>query len=109
MVDAVVALERALVAPLGDVQTYCPDPGSYGYVVLATQNLVFAYAVGMDSVGFRLDDTFKSRALETGGRDAHEVGASWAVFQLFRSNYPTVDLPFWARKAYVFARGLDPF
>ena len=95
-------------APLGDVQSFCPDPASYAYLLLATQGVVFAFAVGMNQLGFRLDHTYKRRALETGGQDLEEVGHDWAAFQPFRSDFPAVDLTFWARKAYAIARGVDP-
>jgi len=95
-------------APLGDVQLYCSEPANYGYIVLTTQGVVFAVAYGMSQVGFRLDKAFKERALETGGFDTIEVGSDWVAFELFRTNYPAVDLPFWACKAYLIARGADP-
>jgi len=94
-------------APLGDVQLYSSEPANYGYIVLTTQDVVFAVAYGMGQIGFRLDATFKGRALETGGLNATEVGPDWVAFELFRTNYPAVDLLFWARKAYLIARGAD--
>ena len=84
------------------------EPANFGYVVLTTQDVVFAVAHGMSRIGFRLDETFKARALETGGQDAVEVGPAWVAFEVFRSNYPAVDLRFWVRKAYLIARGADP-
>jgi hypothetical protein len=94
--------------PLGDVQSFCPDLAGYGYVLLATQSIVFAFAVGMDQIGVRLDGRYKRVAIETGGRAADEVGHDWAAFRLFRPDFPAVDLRFWARKAYAIARGVDP-
>ncbi|MDH3629709.1 MAG: hypothetical protein OER98_01205 [Gammaproteobacteria bacterium] len=105
--DLVDVLVEA-AAPLGDVQLYSSEPANYGYVVLATQDVVFAVTYGMSLVGFRLDEAFKRRALETGGFDATEIGPDWVAFELFRTNYPAVDLRFWARKAYLIARGADP-
>lgn len=105
--DLVEVLVEA-AAPLGDVQLYSSDPANYGYVVLATQDVIFAAVYGMSQVGFRLDEAFKERALETGGVNATEVGPDWIEFELFRTNYPAVDLLFWARKAYLIARGVDP-
>jgi hypothetical protein len=95
-------------APFGDVQLYSSDPANYGYIVLTTQSVVLAAAYGMSQIGFRLDETFKGRAMETGGLNAAEVGSDWVTFELFRTNYPAVDLQFWARKAYLIARGVDP-
>ena len=96
------------VAPLGDVHLYSSEPANYGYIVLTTQDVVFAVAYGMSQIGFRLDETFKGRALETGGLNATEIGPDWVAFEMFRTNYPAVDLLFWARKAYLIARGADP-
>ena len=95
-------------APIGDVQLYSSEPANYGYIVLTTQDVVFAVAYGMSQIGFCLDETFKGRALETGGFNATEVGPDWVTFELFRNNYPAVDLLFWVRKAYLIARGADP-
>lgn len=95
-------------APLGDVQLYSSEPANYGYIVLTTQVVVFAAAYGISQITFRLDETFKRRALKTGGFNATEIGPDWVTFELFRTNYPAVDLPFWARKAYLIARNADP-
>jgi len=105
--DVAEALVEAAESP-GDVQFYSSEPANYGYVVLTTQDVVFAVAYGMSRIAFRLDETFKGRALETGGFDAVEAGPAWVAFEVFRSNYPAVDLPFWVRKAYLIARGTDP-
>ena len=105
--DLVDVLVEA-AAPLGDVQPYSSESANHGYIVLTTQEVVFAAAYGMSQIGFRLDETFKGRALETGGFNATEIGPGWVTFELFRTNYPAVDLLFWARKAYLVARGADP-
>ena len=97
------ALEGA-VEPLGDVQTYCPNISEYKYVVVCTSNIIFGYAQGMNMIAFRLDATFKSRAIETGGKGLSEVGPGWVFFNPYRDDWPAVDLAFWARKAYVIAR-----
>jgi hypothetical protein len=46
----------------------------------------------------------KSRALLRGGAPVSECGDEWASFMPFESDWPDVDLEFWARKAYVAAR-----
>jgi len=101
--DVTEALALA-IAPLGDVQTYCPDPSGYKYVVVASRNIIFGFAMGMNQIAFRLDALFKNRAIETGGKGLSEVGPEWVVFTLFRNDWPQIDLTFWARKAYVVAR-----
>jgi hypothetical protein len=102
--DIVGVLRRA-VAPLGDVQLFCPDWGRYRYVVASTNGVIFALAVGMDTVAFRLDARMKSRALQTGGMAYPECGGSWVAVVHRRpdDDWPAVDVEFWARKAYVHA------
>ena len=101
--DIKEALEVA-VKPLGDAQTYCPNISEFRYIVASTKNIIFGFAHGMNTIAFRLDATFKSRAIETGGKGLSEVGPEWVFFNPFRDDWPAVDLAFWARKAYVFAR-----
>lgn len=101
--DVAEALTTAL-KPLGDVQTYCPDPQNYRYVAASTQGIIFAVALGMNTIGFRLDERMKSRALISGAAPFESGGDEWISFALFRDDWPKVDLEFWARKAYVAAR-----
>ena len=104
--DIVEALGAAL-KPLGDVQCFCPDPAQYRYVIASTKGIIFAVALGMDTMGFRLDERMKSRALASGGASFPECGPEWVSFTLFRADWPPIDLEFWARKAYVAARELE--
>jgi hypothetical protein len=103
--DVVEALTAA-VEPLGDVQLHCPDRRSCACVLAVTRNVLFAAAHGMSMVGFRLDQRMRERALASGGARWPECGGDWVSFQLFRDDWPRVDLEFWARKAYVTAREL---
>ena len=105
--DVAEALTSA-VSRLGDIRLYCPDSAAYRYVLASTQRVIFALAVGMNTVAFRLDEALRRRALETGGRALPEAGPEWVSFTLFRNDWPDVDLPFWALKAYGFARNSGP-
>jgi hypothetical protein len=105
--DVAEALMKA-VEPLGDVQTFCPDPRQCRYVVVSTNKVVFAFAEGMRTVAFRLDERFKQRALVTGGVASPACGPGWVGFEVFRNDWPKVDLEFWARKAYAFVREAQP-
>ena len=104
--DVVEALGAAL-KPLGDVQCFCPDPAEYRYVVGSTRGVIFAVALGMNSIGFRLDERMKSRALASGGAPFLECGPEWVSFTVFRDDWPGIDLEFWARKAYATVRELE--
>ena len=101
--DVADALVKA-VAPLGDVQTFCPDASQYKYLIVSTKNIIFGITVGMNKTAFRLNPLFKHRAIKTGGMDYPEAGPEWVSFTLFRDDWPEFDLKFWARKAYVIAR-----
>jgi hypothetical protein len=92
------------VKPLGDVQMFTPDRGSYRYVVVSTKGVIFGFAIGMERLAFRLDEKMKQRAIETGGEPYSICGDDWISFELFRADWPKVDLEFWARKAYVAIR-----
>lgn len=104
--DVADALAAAL-KPLGDVQLFCPDPQTYLYVAASTKGVIFAIALGMDTIGFRLDACMKTRALASGGVPYPECGNEWVSFTLFRDDWPKVDLEFWARKGYVAAREIE--
>jgi len=101
--DVAVALHDAL-GSLGDVEVFSPDSRQYRYVAATTQGVVFAFAVGMALIGFRLDAEMLRRALASGAETCPEAGPDWAAFTLFRDDWPLPDLRFWARKAYVTAR-----
>lgn len=103
--DVAEALLAAL-KPLGDVQTFCPNPHEYRYLAAHTRNVVFAFCVGMNTVAFRLAGLMQNRACASGGVANPECGEDWISFTLFRSDWPKVDLEFWARKAYQAARAL---
>ena len=92
------------VKPLGDVQTFCPDVSQYRYVVVSTRQVIFGFAIGINQIGFRLDARMKDRALATGGMAFPVCGDDWVCFGPFQDDWPKVDLEFWARKAYGFAR-----
>ena len=96
------------VHPLGDVQMFCPDAASYRYVLAWTNRIVFGFAAGMDTVAFRLDHRMKSRAIATGGLPYAACGDEWVavVHRLPDSDWPAVDVRFWARQAYVHARSM---
>ena len=94
------------VKPLGDVQLFCPNWHDFRYVVASTKGVIFGFAIGMNTVAFRLDEKMKDRALLTGGTAYADCGDDWAavVHQGQDSDWPAVDVTFWARKAYVYAR-----
>ena len=98
---------RAACKPLGDIKLFCSDWQQYRYVIASTKGVVIAFALGMNTIGFRLDARMKARALASGGAPFPECGGDWVSFTLFRDDWPKADLEFWARKAYVAAREVE--
>ena len=96
----------AALKPLGDVQLFCPAPQEYRYVAASTKGIIFAVAIGMGTIAFRLDSRMMARALVSSGEAYPGCGGDWVSFTLFRDDWPKVDLEFWGRKAYVSAREL---
>jgi len=84
---------------LGDCDHYYPDRQNFSYVAVYTRATIFGFATGMGAVAFRLDSALRSRAIETGAGEIPELD-EWVAFELFRSDWPSVDLKFWALKAY---------
>jgi hypothetical protein len=101
--DVAEALTTAL-KPLGDVQVFCPDPQAYRYVAAVTKGVIFAVALGMNTISFRVDARMKARAMASGAAPEPACGNDWVSFTLFRADWPKVDLEFWARQAYIAAR-----
>ena len=89
--------------PLGDSHHYCPDPKQFLHVIVYTRATIFGFASGMSTIAFRLDKEFETRAIATGANEITELDG-WVSFELFRNEWPAVDLQFWALKAYAQAR-----
>ena len=102
--DGVGGALLAAVKPLGDVQIFSPDFHQYRYVAVSTQAIIFGIAVGMNTIAFKLNEPLRTRALATGGAALLDCGPDWVAFIPFRDDWPEIDLKFWARKAYVYAR-----
>lgn len=99
--DIVVPLIEAL-KPLGEVQIFSPE--SSRYLTVSTQGVIFGFAIGMDTIAFRLNERMQARAIETGEKPFPECGPDWVPFLPFRSDWPKIDFDFWALKAYVNVR-----
>jgi hypothetical protein len=74
-----------------------------GAAFVTTKNTVFCGAAAMNATYWRLRPADVEVALATGAVKA-PFGSEWVVIELFRSNWPKPDLPFWALRAYDFAR-----
>ena len=78
-------------------------PRDYGAASVTPKNTVFCGAAAMNATYWRLRPADVEVALATGAVRA-SFGYDWVAIELFRSNWPKPDLPFWALRAYDFAR-----
>jgi hypothetical protein len=78
-------------------------PREFGAVFGVTRATIFCGAAGMDATYWRLRPRDLSVALRSGAEQA-SIGSEWAKILSFRSDWPRPDLPFWALRAYDYAR-----
>jgi hypothetical protein len=88
---------------LGDYELRYGAPGSSAAVYAITKNIVFSGVTNMNSTYWRLRPRDVSVALATGAVAA-PFSSDWVMIEVFRSDWPKPDLPFWALRAYDFAR-----
>jgi hypothetical protein len=88
----------------GDWVAFSPSFHECRYVALVTNRTVFALGLGQRSVPYRLPHLLQATALATSAVDAPEIGSGWVRFELFRPDWPTLDLAFWTLRAYAAAR-----
>lgn len=78
-------------------------PGEYGAVFAVAKDIVFCGAASMNATYWRLRPKDVQTALSSGAQ-AVPIGGDWVVITCFRADWPNPDLPFWALRAYDFAR-----
>ena len=72
------------VESLSDVKFYCPDTDNHAYYIVHTQDgVMFAAAMGLSALMFRLPRQAMSGALVKGGEIIKEIGDSWVSFNPF--------------------------
>ncbi|MDB5336420.1 MAG: hypothetical protein JWN70_2039 [Planctomycetaceae bacterium] len=105
--DNCSVLVNAATAKCGDWFLYCPSIREYRYIALVTNRIVFALGLGMNALYFKVPERLYPMALGTGAAPVPEIGCNWVEIQLFRSDWPAPDIPFWTLKAYDAARQLS--
>lgn len=97
---------------LADVKYYCPDVDNHAWYVAHTpQGVIFAAAVGMSGLMFRLPPQAISGAQMKGGELVKEAGENWVMFNPFwpeKDNpHLTQEMQQWCRLAYHYALSQD--
>lgn len=102
LVDMLIKSAEALP----DVHFYCPDTDNHAYYVAHTSDgVMFAAAIGMSGLLFRLPKKAVSGALVKGGEILKDIGEDWVNFNPFwpeenRDKYSVDDMKYWCKLAY---------
>lgn len=109
--DMVELLAKSADA-LADVAFFCPDSDNYAYYLAHTRGgVVFAAAMGLSALAYRLPNQAVSGALMKGGELFKEMGSNWVMFNPFwperNDEHRLHDLQHWCRLAYHYALALE--
>jgi len=92
---------------LGSIKFYCPDTDNHAYYLAHTpEGIVFAAAIGMSALMYRLPKQSMSGALVKGGEIFKEIGEPWVSFNPFWPDDENTDqvnmfeMKQWANLAY---------
>lgn len=106
----IVRLLVESASDLKDIKFYCPDTDNYAYYLAHTPDgVIFAAAIGMSALMYRLPKQLLPDALKKGGEVIPEVGESWVSFNPFwpeTEKKAPVDLKSmkqWCKLAYKYA------
>lgn len=99
-------LSERLFDIAGPRATHCQD-AAYGHPVLAASGVVFAVAVSMNALLFRLPEDCWALGVELGGKPAEGAGTGWMAFDAWASARPARqhvdDLRYWCERAFAHA------
>ncbi|VAW63707.1 hypothetical protein MNBD_GAMMA08-34 [hydrothermal vent metagenome] len=107
-------LVRLLVESTEDlpsIKFYCPDTDNHAYYLArTTDGVIFAAAIGMSALMYRLPKQSMSGALVKGGEIFQELGEPWVSFNPFwpdEEHKDSVNMPEmkqWAKLAFHYAQ-----
>ena len=105
--DGIVDVLQSSTANLGAVTLHCPNPMEFAYCVAIANEVIFAFAVGIQAIAYHLPPAFWEIAVRTGGAPVDGLNSEWFQFKPGDSSNPNPDFNFWATRAYLYARGED--
>lgn len=92
---------------LGSINFYCPDTDNHAYYLACTPNgVVFAAAMGLSALMYRLPKQSMSGALVKGGEIFKDIGEPWVSFNPFwpddehKDQVNMFEMKQWANLAY---------
>jgi len=96
---------------LPQVQYYCPDTDNHAYYIAhAANGVMFAAAIGMSALMYRLPKQAVSGALVKGGEIIQDIGDSWISFNPFwpeqDQTTSLADMKHWCKLAFHHANSM---
>jgi len=95
---------------LSSIKFYCPDTDNHAYYLAHTPDgVIFAAAIGLSALMYRLPKQSMSGALVKGGEIFKEIGEPWVSFNPFwpdndsRDQVNMSEMKQWASLAYRYA------
>jgi hypothetical protein len=88
---------------LPNAETWCADPGRFGFVIAYVDGVVFAFAEGMHGLTLRLPSESATEAIAAGARNA-QIGGDWWFFTLFVNTRIDRHIGEWIERAYAYAQ-----
>ncbi|MDH5764749.1 MAG: hypothetical protein OEZ38_01945 [Gammaproteobacteria bacterium] len=91
---------------LSDIHFYCPDTDNHAYYIVHTsEGVMFAAAIGMSGLMYKLPEQGIKDALVKGGEIIAELGESWVSFDPFwpeenRENFSIKNMKHWCKLAF---------
>jgi len=68
---------QSYLSKLKEVKSYCSDEKSFGYIIWYINNVIFAYAAGMQKVGLRLSQSGELNLKEAKYPRNYKAQNSW--------------------------------
>lgn len=95
---------------LPQIKFYCPDTDNYAYYLAHTPNgVVFAAAIGLSALMYRLPKQAMSGAIVKGGEIFKDIGEPWVSFNPFwpedqsLNKVNAAEMKQWCKLAYYYA------
>jgi len=106
----IVQLLVKSTSDLESIKFYCPDTDNHAYYLAHTPDgVIFAAAIGMSALMYRLPKQSMSGALVKGGEIFKEIGEPWVSFNPFwpdddkKNKLNMSEMKQWAKLAYLHA------
>jgi hypothetical protein len=99
----IASLLWGAVKDLQGVKIYCADKDNFGYVVVCTNDVAFAFAEGMQGVTVRLPPADIEQLITRGAQARSTIGPEWGFLPLYVDGGFESELRILAHRALAYA------